>query len=179
MREQNGFTLLETLIAFIVLVFGLLGAVALQAKAKQATYDSMQRSAALGVAHDVIGRIKANTLAAMAGAYNVTVSSDDPVAANYASCINANCGSGALAAFDIEQWRRAIRAQENTGALADATVCVDTRVNGEQLDIDVIVSWASRQELASTGDIVQSKDECGGQSNQRRALALESFAYVR
>ena len=179
MREQKWLYFIRNINSLYCACFWFTGRRRYKPGAKQATYDSMQRSAALGVARDVIGRIKANTLAAMAGAYNVTVSSDDPVAANYASCINANCGSGALAAFDIEQWRRAIRAQENTGALADATVCVDTRVNGEQLDIDVIVSWASRQELASTGDIVQSKDECGGQSNQRRALSLESFAYVR
>ena len=34
--EQQGFTLIEVLIAFVILSFGLLGAVALQAKAKQA-----------------------------------------------------------------------------------------------------------------------------------------------
>ncbi|WP_289076536.1 prepilin-type N-terminal cleavage/methylation domain-containing protein, partial [uncultured Pseudoalteromonas sp.] len=33
-KPQKGFTLIEVLIAFIILSFGLLGAVALQAKAK-------------------------------------------------------------------------------------------------------------------------------------------------
>ena len=39
--RNNGFTLLEVLIAFMILSFGLLGAVALQAKAKQASFDSL------------------------------------------------------------------------------------------------------------------------------------------
>ncbi|MGB2708457.1 MAG: prepilin-type N-terminal cleavage/methylation domain-containing protein, partial [Pseudoalteromonas nigrifaciens] len=42
-KRRKGFTLIEVLIAFIILSFGLLGAVALQAKAKQASFDSMQR----------------------------------------------------------------------------------------------------------------------------------------
>ena len=37
--RDNGFTLLEVLIAFMILSFGLLGAVALQAKAKHAAMN--------------------------------------------------------------------------------------------------------------------------------------------
>lgn len=47
--SQRGFTLVEVLIAFVILSFGLLGAVALQAKAKQASFDSMQRAAAVAL----------------------------------------------------------------------------------------------------------------------------------
>ena len=179
MRNQQGFTLLETLIAFIVLVFGLLGAVALQAKAKQATYDSMQRAAALGVAQDVVERIKANPLGAQAGAYNLTINSSDALGSGYASCINVDCGPGALAAYDAEQWRRAIRAQENTGALADATICVQTTVLAQELSIDVTITWASRQELGSVAGASGSKQNCGGDASKRRVLAMESYAYVR
>ncbi|MEO2266364.1 type IV pilus modification protein PilV [Pseudoalteromonas sp. YIC-656] len=179
MRKQQGFTLLETLIAFIVLVFGLLGAVALQARAKQATYDSMQRAAALGVAQDIVERIKANPLGAQAGAYNLTISSNDGVGSGFASCINVDCDPGGLAAYDAEQWRRAIRGQENTGALADATVCIEAALAAEQLNIDVTITWASRQELGSSADAGISKQGCGGNTNTRRMLAMESYAYVR
>lgn len=178
MHNQRGFTLIETMIAFIVLVFGLLGAIALQAKAKQATYDSLQRAAALGVANDVIERVQANPQGAMAGAYNVTINSTDNVDGNFASCLNAQCTSGQIAAYDAEQWRRAIRAVDNTGSLADAMLCVTTAGGADQVDITVTVSWASRQELGEAADASAAKGNCGGTGDRRRVLTLNSFTFV-
>ncbi|MFY8273109.1 type IV pilus modification protein PilV [Pseudoalteromonas sp. SSDWG2] len=178
MRNQRGFTLLETLIAFIVLVFGLLGAVALQAKAKQATFDSMQRAAALGVANDVIDRMRANSEATLAGNYNGNISSGDTQSGGYVSCINNNCLPAQVAAFDREQWRRAIRAVDNTGSLSDAQICISTAGDAEQVTINVIVSWDSRQQLSSAGDAVGDKTDCGGDNNRRRVLSVDSFLFV-
>jgi type IV pilus assembly protein PilV len=48
------------LIAFLILTIGLLGAIGLQAKAKQASYDSLQRAAALTLANDAMYRLRAN-----------------------------------------------------------------------------------------------------------------------
>jgi type IV pilus assembly protein PilV len=58
--NNKGFTLLEVLIAFIILSVGILGAVKLQVVAKKASYDANQRSAALSIANDIIERIRAN-----------------------------------------------------------------------------------------------------------------------
>ncbi len=178
MRNQQGFTLIETLIAFIVLVFGLLGAVALQAKAKQATYDSMQRAAALGVANDVIDRMRANATGALAGNYNVNIASTAEQATGYVSCINNNCSAAQIAAFDIEHWRRAIRATDRTGSLSDALICIATNGGADQLTINITVSWGSRQEFGSNAAASDSKDGCGGASDKRRVLAMSSFLFV-
>ena len=58
--QAQGFTLIEVLIAFVILSFGLLGVVALQAKAKQASFDSMQRAAAIALGNDINQRMRAN-----------------------------------------------------------------------------------------------------------------------
>ncbi|MEO2278975.1 type IV pilus modification protein PilV [Pseudoalteromonas pernae] len=178
MRNQQGFTLIETLIAFIVLVFGLLGAVALQAKAKQATYDSMQRAAALGVANDIIERMETNTDGALAGNYNVNISSADAISGGYVSCLNNNCSAAQLAAFDIEHWRKSIRAADNTGSLADARICIATNGDAEQININVVISWESRQEIAGADDANASKGNCGGTGERRRVLAMDSFLFI-
>ena len=74
-KPQKGFTLIEVLIAFIILSFGLLGAVALQAKAKQASFDSMQRAAAVALGNDIIQRIRANDTAQLVTLYTQTFTS--------------------------------------------------------------------------------------------------------
>ncbi len=178
-KNNQGFTLLETLIAFIVLVFGLLGAVARQTKAKQASFDAMQRAAALALAHDITERIKSNTAAGLAGNYTVNISSQD-AASNAKSCINAYCNNVELAGYDIEEWRKAIKAQNNTGALSDATVCVNAAaVGADQLNIGVTVTWESRQEMTGTADVNAALGACGGASNKRRLFALTTYTYVR
>ncbi|WP_105190141.1 type IV pilus modification protein PilV [Pseudoalteromonas sp. T1lg48] len=178
MRNQQGFTLLETLIAFIVLVFGLLGAIALQAKAKQATYDAMQRAAALGVANDVIERMKANTEGALAGSYNGNIASSDTQDGGYVSCINSGCSAAQIASFDIEHWRKSIRATDNTGSLSDAMICITTNGGADNLAINVVISWDSRQELTSNAGAGAVKADCGTNDDRRRVLALNSFLFV-
>ncbi|MBS3796228.1 MULTISPECIES: type IV pilus modification protein PilV [unclassified Pseudoalteromonas] len=188
MRHQQGFTLLETLIAFIVLVFGLLGAIALQAKAKQATYDAMQRAAALGVANDVIERMKANTEGALAGNYNGNIASSDtpPEASSYKSCINNGCSAAEVALFDKEHWRKSIRGvdatgsqPDNTGSLSGAMICIDTTNGGaDNRTIKVTISWDSRQELTSNAGAGAVKADCGTNDDRRRVLALNSFLFV-
>ncbi|MEM0515945.1 type IV pilus modification protein PilV [Pseudoalteromonas sp. YIC-827] len=178
MFKQSGFTLLETLIAFIVLVFGLLGAVALQAKAKQATYDAMQRAAALGVANDVIERIKANSEGALAGNYNGNIASSADQAGGYTTCIDSGCSAGQIASFDIEHWRKSIRATDNTGSLSDAMICITTAGGADNLNINVVISWDSRQKLVANADAGAVKGDCGTNSDSRRVLALNSFLFV-
>ncbi|WP_105265314.1 type IV pilus modification protein PilV [Pseudoalteromonas sp. T1lg76] len=187
MRNQQGFTLLETLIAFIVLVFGLLGAIALQAKAKQATYDAMQRAAALGVANDVIERIKANTEGALASNYNeMIIASGDTQDGGYVSCINSGCSAAQVALFDREHWRKSIRATDNTGSLSGAMICITTTpatpaIPTDSLAINVVISWDSRQELGNTTNAGTVKGSCEPEDSnnlRRRALALNSFLFV-
>lgn len=177
--SSRGFTLLETLIAFIVLVFGLLGAVALQARAKQASFDAMQRAAALGLAHDISERIKSNTTAALAGTYNAVLTSNDTLSGQ--SCINAQCNTGDMAAYDLDQWRSAIKAKENTGALSDATVCITVTPDGaQQLGIEVIVTWESRQELALSDTSKVIANKCAASTtSQTRILNVNSYTYIR
>jgi type IV pilus assembly protein PilV len=68
------------LVAFIVLTDGLLGTVALQSNAKQASYDANQRSAALALANDIVERIRANDTADIVANYSKTFSYlDTPV----------------------------------------------------------------------------------------------------
>lgn len=178
--EQQGFTLIEVLIAFVILSFGLLGAVALQAKAKQASFDSMQRAAAVALGNDIIQRMRANDSSGFAGLYNGEFDSNSP-ADEAELCFNTVCSAQQIATFDRQQWIRAIQARENTGALDDATVCINSTPvaagNANEFNIRVVISWQGRQEISANKETAAI--DCGSKSDKRRLIVLESFIYLR
>ena len=53
-------TFIEVLIALVILIMGILGAVAMQATAKKGSFDAMQRSVASALAQDIIERMRGN-----------------------------------------------------------------------------------------------------------------------
>lgn len=63
-RTERGATLIEVLVAMLILALGLLGTAALQSSAQQAEMESYQRSQGLILAQDMINRINANRRAA-------------------------------------------------------------------------------------------------------------------
>ncbi|WP_018692904.1 type IV pilus modification PilV family protein [Algicola sagamiensis] len=60
-QRQSGMSLIEMLVAAILLAGGIVGALALQTSANKTTFDAMQRSQAAALADDIIARIRANT----------------------------------------------------------------------------------------------------------------------
>lgn len=72
-RSQRGMTLVEALVALLVLCIGLLGVAGLQIQALRANHGAYLRSQATMLAHDITDRMRANRPAALAGAYAVAV----------------------------------------------------------------------------------------------------------
>src|SRR6267143_676693 len=63
-QRQGGFTLLEVLVSLVILVFGLLGLIGLQARTQIATFESYQRGQALILVQDMADRLATNRGAA-------------------------------------------------------------------------------------------------------------------
>ncbi|MNQ47108.1 hypothetical protein D3C85_609430 [compost metagenome] len=61
LRAQDGMTLIEVLVALVILAVGLLGAAAIQLKALKYTDSSLMTSQASFIAYDMMDRIRANS----------------------------------------------------------------------------------------------------------------------
>ena len=70
-RAQRGTTLIETLVALLVLSIGLLGVAALQITSLQNNRGAHMRSQASVLAYAIADRMRANRNVALAGGYNV------------------------------------------------------------------------------------------------------------
>lgn len=178
--KQKGMTFLEVLIALVVIVTGILGAVALQTVAKKSSFDTMQRSLASSLAQDIIDRMRGNNSASLVdytvgspyGTKKAPLSTDCSVLAN-------NCNATQLANFDLYEWEQTLMGAstkagtENAGGLAQGVGCI--AVSGNQ--VTVSVSWQGRTEIAdgsgsSTGD---ASCVTGIAEKKRRQVVVNAF----
>ncbi len=126
---QRGFTLIEVLVSLLILVFGLLGMIGLQARTQIATFESYQRGQALILVQDMADRIATNRHAA--GCY-VTATPLGTAFGGTPAC-TASVGTTttrALATADLVAWNNALQGAAETlgtskvGAVLGARGCV-------------------------------------------------------
>ncbi len=79
-RGVGGFTLIEALVALLVLSIGLLGVAAMQLASLQANNGAFQRTQATFLAQDIADRMRANRGAAIAEQYDFDLGDATPVA---------------------------------------------------------------------------------------------------
>jgi type IV pilus assembly protein PilV len=103
MNRARGFTLVESLIALAVLSVGLLGAAAMLLGSLRTHAVALQRVIAIGLAHDMAERIRANPRARPAY--------DTRHAGTGAGCdALAGCDAEQLAAMDLARFHAAVHA---------------------------------------------------------------------
>lgn len=125
---QGGFTLLEILIAVLVLSIGLLGMAGLQATSLRNNHDAFVTTQATYLAHDMADRMRANRTALATYTSLSGVSHD---------CVTASCTPTDVAENDISEWLAEVQAlpsgQGNiaqAGPLFTITVMWDELRNG-------------------------------------------------
>jgi len=104
---MRGFTLLEVLVAIVVLSIGLLGLAGLMASSLKNSHSAYQRTQATWLAYDALDRMRANRQIALAGGYNLA--------------LGATPGGSALAAIDLGEWDTALA---NTLPAGDGSIVV-------------------------------------------------------
>ena len=122
-RRGRGFTLLEVLVSLVILVFGLLGIIGMQAFTQVATFESYQRGQALILMQDMADRLSTNRGAG--GCYAITTDTTNgtpfagmPATAAAPTCTAAvgTAATRAIANIDLAAWDDALKgASEQTG----------------------------------------------------------------
>lgn len=101
-RQQQGFTLLEILIAITVLSIGLLGLAGLQLTALQTGQTSYQRSQAVALAYEIADRMRANRT--QAGLKAFQIAANPTLSSPSVDCTSAVCTPAQMAAYDLYHW---------------------------------------------------------------------------
>lgn len=146
-RSHGGFTLVEVLVALVVLSVGMLGIAALYLDGLRAGRTALYRSTAVTLAADMADRIRANATAGAAYA------GTGPGAAG--DCVNGDvdCTAGELAADDWSDWSRQLESQLPEGATGE--VLVDVAAPAPTYTITVAWPETGQEQPASYSLTVQ------------------------
>lgn len=98
-RRQQGFSMIELLVAVLVMGIGVLGVTALQMVSLQNNRGALLRGEAVQLAYDIMDRIRANPGAAYGG---VAVGDAPPATAD---CTANNCSQAQMVNFDLAVWK--------------------------------------------------------------------------
>ncbi len=186
-HRQQGFTLLEVMIAVLVFAIGMLTTASLQLTSKRANYESLQRTTASHLAFDMLERIRANTgaLNTYTGGAQLILGGGTRGAEPAPDCdsVADACTSADVALHDLWQWEQMIDGATEisggvaTGGLVSPTACVRGPAGGGAGTFSIAIAWRGVAELENP-----AADACGagtglyGANNEfRRVLVVRTF----
>ena len=113
-RVQRGVSLIEVLVAVLIMGVGLLGIAAMQATALRNSQSALERSQAIIQSYAIIDAMRANRASAIAGDYDLG-----------AMTCAAPAAGGTLAQADLNQWITSLKVAMSGTANAgtDSTSC--------------------------------------------------------
>lgn len=138
--RRDGFTLLEVLVALLVLSIGLLGIGKLLMLSARANGSAYLRSQATALAYSIFDDMRANRTLALVGppyAYQVAIGANPGAA----GCPPAGCSANQQAQNDLFNWKAALQGALPNG---DGSVQIATANNGSGLatvTATVTVQW--------------------------------------
>lgn len=165
--RARGVTMIEVLVTIVILTFGLLGVVALQARMQVAQSESYHRSQAILLMQDMVDRVNANRSSALNYVTATPLGTGNTI---------QDCTGLAGAALDLCEWNNALLgASESTaggqsaGAMIGARGCITNVVATMPREFLVAVTW---QGLVPT--VAPASTTCGqglyGDDQMRRVL---------
>lgn len=119
-KIQNGFTLIEVLVAMLILAGGLLGLAFLHVVSLKNNQSAQYRTDATIESYSIVDRMRINREAALAGDYDIAIGSTPPTATT-------------LAGSDIANWKATL---DSLFADGDGSIAID----GDGI-VTIVVEW--------------------------------------
>lgn len=135
LRSDGGFTLIEVLVALLVLSIGLLGLAMLQVTGMKFNSDAYLRTQSTYLAYDIIDRLRANQDAIGTDKY---VASARPTG-TIPNCDTTECDSTKLAIYDLDRWYGKLHAVLPRNPSSDSSI---TRTGNKYT---ITIRWMERE----------------------------------
>lgn len=156
MRRNRGFTILEAVIAFLVLAVGMLGIASLQGMSLQAGKTSVYASVAMMKAEELLESIRINST--VADIYDGEAIGIDK------SCSTVDCKPAALAQDDLFWWSKNLTAGLPTADTKAVIAVTPLEAGSKIVTVTVTISWKER-----------NKDKVGNSSVDRSFKTTSSI----
>ena len=158
---SKGFTLVEVMVAMMVLSIGLLGIAKLAFSSVQSNSSAYMRTQAAELTQEIFDAMRANRNQAALGAYNVAIGAFPGAGTN---CSQAVCTDVLMAAYDVSIWKARLATAFPGGDGSVVTALVANPNGNQELTAVVTVQW--------NDTVAQQTFGQGG--NQTLSVAAES-----
>jgi type IV pilus assembly protein PilV len=135
-KFSAGFSILEMLVALLVLSIGLLGVATLQIRGQQFNQVGYLRTQATFLAYDIMDRMRINKDQANNGSYD---SSSMPTSTS--DCDTTDCSPADLAIYDLVKWHTLV--QETLPEGNATIVSTDAEPDGVFEEHTITIQWAN------------------------------------
>lgn len=147
-RLQSGISLIESLVAIVIMALGILGVLGVQMRTLADTQTGVRRAQAIRLIEDLSERVKANPNA-LGSAADYTIDFDDflidPDECAIASDFpGRSCDPKQLAVYDRDRWVKSVQANLPMG---DATVFVS---KSDPSQLGVMLAWRENERVEKT-----------------------------
>lgn len=150
LRSARGFTLVEVLVALVVLSVGLLGMAKMVMVSSHSNDSAYLRSQAVALGYQALDSMRANLPASTTGSYATAL---NVMPLPPPSCFAAACGNAAVAAWDVYSWKQALASLPGgTGSIVTSGTFPMTAVVVVQWD-DSVAQTVFRDAAAPTNSI--------------------------
>ena len=148
-RYQHGISLIESLVAIVVMALGILGILGMQVRTLTDTSTTVRRAQAIHFIQDLSERTKVNPNALGNSASYVIAAGPLPTPRNWPDCDTTACKTEDLAASDVRQWKQSVLASMPA---ADAIVfqVSDETVANNRRQLGVLISWRENERADGT-----------------------------
>lgn len=141
--RSSGFSMIEVLVALMIIVLGLLGLAGLQVRMQQAEFESYQRAQALVLLQDIVDRIQLHRVTASCFRFTTGANGAPYLGANATATIACSASTSAdndEADAALNDWNDQLKGAAETkgtalvGAMVGARGCVSYDAASELLD---------------------------------------------
>ncbi|MDD2545044.1 MAG: type IV pilus modification protein PilV [Burkholderiaceae bacterium] len=148
-RRQSGISLMEALVALVVMALGVLGVLSTQLRTLVDTQSGIRRAQAVRLVEDLSERIRSNP-AGLTRLSDYEITWNTPLSPAAADCAAAPCNSTQLAQYDRMQWLQNVRATLKSGDAAVFMVADDT-VPENRRQLGVVIRWRDNERKDAEG----------------------------
>jgi type IV pilus assembly protein PilV len=195
-RRMAGVTLIEVLMAVVIIAFGLLALTGMQLVSKRNVLDASQRTTAAHLAQNLFEVMRANSTTDALETYLFTAQQglgrQQQGSAPSQDCSSTSCNPQQLARYDVWVWEQQLdgaselyvdgTSTERTGGLINANACLTGPAGGGTGIYALTIAWRGSIALPSASADPQCGDGLslyGTNEEFRRMLTLRTYIVAR
>jgi type IV pilus assembly protein PilV len=179
--SSRGFSLIEVLVALFVISIGMLGIAGMELFSKQTGSEAIQRSTAIFLAQEMMGKMRANP--AGLAAYLNTAIGNASLSTPTTNCKTTTCTTTDLASYDLWSWEQLLDGatetanSANTGGLVQPQACISGPAAGAAGVYTVAIAWRGNTGMGnpSTSTCGQTSGLYGSNNEFRRVITVNLY----